>query len=141
MKSPGRYSWREWLVLGSVLLSVLMSWGLPQLQSLQFLGDRWLLEWGVGAFYAMGVLAPLAWYRSLSLPRWVCAGLLSMVAWHFAAQLASEGFGPSGGATDDRFVLRSLIAGFFGAVVVSITPLARPGYPGWERHLAKIGLA
>lgn len=140
MKAPGRFHWRELLVLAGVPVSVFLAWAVPQLSVARLLGDRWLFEWGVGAFYAASVLVPLGWYRSQSIGRTLFAGLLSVAAWHWASEIASDGYAVLNGSSNDKFVLRSLIAGFFGAVVMGATPLARQCFPGWERRLAGVGL-
>jgi len=138
VKDPGPYRWRECLVLAAVPLSVSLGWITAQFDLTQWLGDRWYLAWGVGAYYAVTVLALLAWYRSLSVPRTLSAIILSILAWHWAVQLASDGY--QGGPSENGFVPRSVVAGFFGAVIVGISPLAGRDFPRWERRLAILGL-
>ncbi len=134
MKSPGRYRWRECLVLAGVPTSVALAWLLGQID----IGNNWLFEWGIGGFYAVCVLCPLAWYRSLPWLRTVFAIAISVLAWHWALHIAMAGQGYP--VEDHRLILRSIVAGFFGAVLVGAMPLARSGYPNWERRLAAVGV-
>lgn len=138
MKKPGHYRWREAVILAAVPGSVLLEWLLLQAPGFNVLGNRWLLDWGIGAFFAVGVLGSFAWYRSLPW-RWLLLTIaLSIAAWHWAVQIASEGY-DFNEPTTFRFLLRSTIAGFFGAVLVCATPLAQSRQPNWERRLAGIG--
>jgi len=141
MKSTGNHRWREVCVLAGVPGSVLLSWLAGHLE-FDFSGaarQPWVLNWGVGAFYALTVLCPLAWCRSLSW-RWLLPNIvLSVFAWHWAVQIASEGY-DDGSPASLRFLLRSTFSGFFGAVLVAVVPLARSRQPHWERFLGIIGL-
>lgn len=139
MKAPGIYRWRELLVLGGAALSVLLSWGASLLEPIGS-GNHWVLEWFIGGSYAVSVLGPLAWYRSQSWLRIVAGGIISVLAWHWAVNIASDRYSSIGESGTERFLLRSAFSGFFGAILVAAAPLARSIYPGWERRVACIGL-
>ena len=99
-----------------------------------YLPDKWVLDWGVGIFYALTVLWPLGWRRKLSFWRTLGATALSILAWHGAVQLAANGYSASSSNEDSiRFLGRSVVAGFLGAAAVALAPLGRAR--GWERHL------
>jgi hypothetical protein len=139
MRTPGIYRWREGLILLGVPVNVSLGWAAGQMGSGPLGDGRWLLDWGIGAFYGVVVLLPLGWYRSQSLVRSVAAVAISIFAWHWAAKLAAEGY-PLSYEQPLAFLTRSTVSGFFGAVVTGGTSLARPCFPGWERRLPIAGI-
>ena len=139
MGSPGSYRWREWLVLAGAPVNVLLAWACGHLDTGLGNDGRWLLDWGIGAFYGVGVLLPLGWYRSQPWVRSLFAVAVSIFAWHWAARLAADSYSALG-ENQLTFVTRSAVSGFFGAVVTGGVPLARSCFPGWERRLPIAGL-
>lgn len=140
MRTPGEYRWRELYILAGVPLSVIGSW-LSGMAGWAPLGNiNWLLEWGIGFFYAVGVLCPLGWYRSQSLVRTLAAVLLSVLAWHWAVYYAAASYESDPDGQHLPFLGRSVLSGGFGALLVSALPLGRACFPGWERRWAWTGL-
>ncbi len=130
-------SWRGDLgVVAGTLISVGLSRLMPESSWKLFgqVADRWVLEWGVGGFYALAVLGPLSWRRHFKFGRALAAGVLSVLAWHLAARYAAEAYpANSSQETSLPFLGRSVVAGFLGAAGIALAPLA--GTPHWERFL------
>ena len=99
--------------------------------------ERWVLDWGVGIFYAVFFLGPLACLRRFGLGRITAAGVLSVLSWHVAVRFASEPYG-SGSPNDLIFLGRTILAGALGAAAVASVPFSQ--HPNWERCLGVLTL-
>ena len=139
---PHRVTWPGNLaVMGGPFLSVGMVFGLGPLEwGAHHFSERWVLDWGVGFFFALCVLGPLGWRRQLSYSRRLVGFALSLLSWHWAVGFASAAYSPVSTSWESLLFLgRSGLAGALGAAAVALAPLA--GREEWERRLGVIAAA